>query len=415
MPGHPPDRLKELVGTGLEAAWSSVDADGIRAPEWLSEELVRKQAAWIGLPSEAADECVEAARRVTEDPDLLRLAVGTHRVLFEQADVDPAIYGWPRIIRALGEWTGPFYLLLGMSGIPHARAFLEGRGMSEAEARHACRDLYLWAHIHRQRGILVDGTYRQPAETPRYGLGHRNLGWCHRVLLGRTVRLGRFQYIHRPYNRPFRVYRHRQAGAIHLLVENATGITRKGMLAGDDDPTWTSVLIERTHTVTGSPVLDGRVRAEPTTLDLSEWSEVLRPGDPVLEIHIPEDGPMDVRACSDSLVQARDRFPLLFPDRPFKAFGCFSWLLDPQFQRILPPDSNIVQFQERCHLLPLNEGDGRAGLTRIFHTEDLSSAPRDTSMQRAVLKHLESGGGLYYGGAVILAEELPWVSPPAEQ
>jgi len=238
-------------------------------------------------------------------------------------------------------------------------------------------------------------------------LGPRNLGWCYRVLLGKTIRIGRLQYIHRPFSRPFRVYNHR-SGGVTLLAESETSFTDEGRILTNGQPAWTAHLEEEPGCVAGSPVVDGYAVRQTLRLNLAEWTEVLRPGDLILEIHIPEDGPMGFSGCAESLLEARDRFGALFPDRPFKAFGCFSWLLDPQFQQILPATSNIVRFQRACHLLPLNNGNGRAGLSRIFHTEDLASAPRETSMQRAVLNHIASGGALYGGGAIILPQDLPW-------
>ena len=37
----------------------------------------------------------------------------------------------------------------------------------------------------------------------------------------------------------------------------------------------------------------------------------------------------------------------------FTGFTCWSWLLDPNLARILPPESNIVQFQRDFHQLPI--------------------------------------------------------------
>ena len=37
----------------------------------------------------------------------------------------------------------------------------------------------------------------------------------------------------------------------------------------------------------------------------------------------------------------------------FTGFTCWSWLLDPSLAKILPPESNIVQFQQDFHLLPV--------------------------------------------------------------
>ncbi len=89
---------------------------------------------------------------------------------------------------------------------------------------------------------------------------------------------------------------------------------------------------------------------------------------------------------------------------------CTSWFLDPVYQDLLPSRSNIVRFQRECYLFPyLSRGD-RSGLDRIFgkYVHDLSTAPRDSSMRRAVLDHLNSGGALVGGGCLIFPETLDW-------
>jgi hypothetical protein len=76
---------------------------------------------------------------------------------------------------------------------------------------------------------------------------------------------------------------------------------------------------------------------------------------------------------------------------------------------MLPPDSNIVRFQKEFYLFPIFSG-GRSGFERIFGGDfrDLSKAPRDTTLRRAVLGHLEAGGYLRGGGALLFAEDLDW-------
>jgi hypothetical protein len=110
-----------------------------------------------------------------------------------------------------------------------------------------------------------------------------------------------------------------------------------------------------------------------------------------LAIHVPEEGgPLAPAAVDASLARARE----LFPDYP--EARCSSWLLDPQLVTLLPADSNIVSFQRRFEFVA-NEEVERRVLEFVFHTlgADLGSLPRETTLQRAVLDHLGSGGHLY--------------------
>ncbi len=145
---------------------------------------------------------------------------------------------------------------------------------------------------------------------------------------------------------------------------------------------------------------------EPVHLDEAQWDVVLSPGDPILEIHIPEDGPMDFEQCGACFRDAVARYTTWYPDRSFRAFACGSWLLDPQFQLYMPETSNIVRFQRACHLYPLKRGPGRSGLLRIFESDDIPNLPRDTTMRRGYLDHLGAGKGWWGGGGIVLPDEL---------
>jgi hypothetical protein len=112
-----------------------------------------------------------------------------------------------------------------------------------------------------------------------------------------------------------------------------------------------------------------------------------------LGVHIPEEGgPLTPAAVDASLARARD----LFPD--YAEACCTSWLLDPQLAELLPPTSNIVQFQRRFE--PTGEtgpNDARV-LEFVFHTLelDLDRLPQRTTLERAIVGHWRSGGHLHY-------------------
>ncbi|GAA4177992.1 acyltransferase domain-containing protein [Gryllotalpicola koreensis] len=122
----------------------------------------------------------------------------------------------------------------------------------------------------------------------------------------------------------------------------------------------------------------------------------------MLSTHIPETGPLTPESVDDSFAQAAAFFGEHFPDYPATAFHCESWLLDPQLARALAPASNIVRFQQRWRLeekVGPADGDALFFVFRRRGDVDLSTLPRTTSLQRAVVEKLESGGhwGLWSG------------------
>jgi GNAT-like C-terminal domain/N-acyltransferase N-terminal domain len=113
-----------------------------------------------------------------------------------------------------------------------------------------------------------------------------------------------------------------------------------------------------------------------------------------LGLHIPATGPLTPQACDDSLALARSFLAEHFPDPARGRVVCKSWLLDEQLLDYLPADSNIVRFQRRFTLDPDAIVDDHEPLRFVFQRvpADLGELPRDTTLQRALLDHLERGG-----------------------
>ena len=123
-------------------------------------------------------------------------------------------------------------------------------------------------------------------------------------------------------------------------------------------------------------------------------------GEPCLDIHIPRySGPMDITACDRSLTRATEFFPRHFPEESPRYLVCSSWLLDPVLAERLPARSNIVAFQRHFTIARCHEPGDEATMIFVFEdpTRPFSAYPRSSSLQRAVLEHLEAGGH-WHGG-----------------
>lgn len=126
-----------------------------------------------------------------------------------------------------------------------------------------------------------------------------------------------------------------------------------------------------------------------------------RPGSPALSLHIPDYlGPLTAPACDRSLDLARGFFPRHFPDEPYAIATCHSWLLDPQLRDYLPQDSNIVRFQQRFTLAYASpEKADKEVIGFVFGDErrPLNELPQRSTLERAVVEHLRSGGHWHLG------------------
>ncbi|MGW8726518.1 acyltransferase domain-containing protein [Streptomyces sp. NPDC055808] len=140
---------------------------------------------------------------------------------------------------------------------------------------------------------------------------------------------------------------------------------------------------------------------ERTSLALGEAGLDAEPGDPCLNLHIPDFlGPLTPEACADSLVRAREFFARYFPEEHYRVAVCHSWLLDEQLRAHLPQSSNIVRFQGlfRTAYRDDKPSDGEP-VGFVFGDPELPVAglPQRTSLQRAVARHLLDGGHWYAG------------------
>jgi hypothetical protein len=370
---------------------------------FLAPEAIAQYCELASMPAEAIPDLQAAANEIAQRAELKQLAWYCHTVLC-QSESHPRdeIQNWQSFQDVLGDRAGAFYLLIALSALPKALAFHQSRGMPEQAMRDTYTDTAIWADDYKtKRGV--------------WGMDLRILPWLFNHLSGDLYRLGRLQFMQRPFRQRYYAFRNRETREVVALADAGTTFRGDGQLdgtGGEHDPQngWISRLRFDSDQVIGAPIHpDGFALKEEVALPLHTWERILAPGDPVLEIHIPAGEPMDFDACGRSFRQAIAFFPRYFPDRPFHGFCCASWLLNTQFQEWLSPNSNIVRFQRELYLFPIFSG-GRSGIDRIFggNLDDLSKAPRDTSLRRAVLEHLERGGYLRGGGALLFAEDLDW-------
>ena len=410
-----PESLALIRGTSLETGWARSQRALPEALPFLEPDFIAGNGAWASLPPEAIADVQQAAGQIGSDPDLTRLAWHCHHVLFVGKQ-SPRTHagGWPLLAELLGDYGGAFYLLIYLSGLPQIRERHQAPGIPENVMRDTYRDAYVWAKQYHDIGVCRKGRFFHPGTPGKWGLDTRMFPWLLNHLYGDLYRVGRLQYKVGPFGAPLRAYRNPRTGAVRLLADSGVRFRGDGYIDGaggveDPENGWTAELRETAEGIAGTPIHpSGRAVREEVSLRLEDWELVLSRGDRILEIHIPEDGPMDFDACGESLRGAADFFPRYFPDRPFRAICCVSWFLDPVYQKFLSERSNIVRFQRECYLFPVASRDGRSGVERIFgpYTHDLATAPRDTSMRRAVLDHLDRGGILVAGGALFFPEDL---------
>jgi hypothetical protein len=399
--------LNEILSTlgvadaleNLSLNWDqSVSNMPATAPRFLIPDHITLARQQAHLPATADPQLYAAARQISASPALLRLAWHCHCLLYQHYDYGVTqIRQWPLLTQALGEQAGAFYLLIALDAMPHVHAVHQTLGIPASVTHDTC------AHIPEPVRVYQD------QNGGRFGYYPRSLYWLRNHTKGDLYRLGRFEFMVKPFRGALHAFRHRQTRALLALAADATGFDTQGFIASaDTTPAWHASLKERDGQITGFPIApQGHAIKNQLTLSLEEWKPALCPDDPILEVHIPAGGNMTPEHCQAAMRQALDFFPRYFPQHPFVGFACSSWILNPQLDHIYRPDSNMVLWQRELYLFSTPSGD-RSGVYFVFGEDDLnlSTAPRNTSLRRALLDHMDSGGRLIGGGMFILLEDF---------
>jgi hypothetical protein len=140
----------------------------------------------------------------------------------------------------------------------------------------------------------------------------------------------------------------------------------------------------------------GRLQFQPYVLDQDVETadgRTIRKHTIVLNVHIPAGEPLH----PDSVQHAFERAVSFFRGIP-PVFVCYSWLLEPQLHRLLPPESNILQFQNCFHIFRVH-AESRQAEERIFGQirENPEEYEERTQLQRKAKAHLLEGKKLGLG------------------
>lgn len=302
-----------------------------------------------------------------------------------------------QIKEAMGKRSGMFAALIILLCLPRTVEYYHSKGMPKKILIDTMSDLHLWMrHYFDEHGD--------------WGLG--NWGWILNHVCGRLFQIGRLQYMSVSYKGSALVFRHIHHNTVIALSETGIHYREDGRMDGTNEiyakeKKWTAQFKETKNEYTGYPITpDGLAQNEMIQLNKEDWQMILQKGDTVLEIHIGEGSKMT--QCEESFYEAADFYKTYLPEVVFQALVCASWLMDSQFQTILPETSNIVKFQRAFYLLPIKSDEGET-LQRVFGSRkiaDPSVAPRNTSLRRAILDYTAEGNHLHGGAGFILKDDL---------
>lgn len=394
MAGTPAAVAAALGSPTVEAAitphWqAAVAARPVGAlPLWDPQQIPARRAA-LGLPAACDPPLLAIAHEVQNDPALAAVAWYLHWRLF--VGPERQVPATPELESRLGDRTGAFFLLLALDFAPTLRARHRAWGYPEAVTTACLTQIAGYLDNH-QRGTGSIGCYGG------------QVCWLRMYLDYPYVHLGRFAYQLTTFTAPIEVWRRHDDGLVVALAHAGVAVDGNGLVAPKDTvPAWTTGLVRTDDAITGHPVDPaGSIGRRQVRLERTAWTPILATGDPVLSIHIPPGGSMDLAAVQDSFRLAREFFARHHPDQLLRALWCGTWFLDPQLARLLPPTANPLRLQRCLYLYPTEPwGDGGLWFVFLRPTSDPASLPRTTSVQRALADFLAAGGRWHGGGAIL--------------
>lgn len=135
-----------------------------------------------------------------------------------------------------------------------------------------------------------------------------------------------------------------------------------------------------------------QVTLEEFRIDSLEFEYVLLNGNKTIEIHIPSDADMNIKALCSSINNFLEFTKRYYPEWIDVPLGTETWMLMPELEELLPPDSKILAFK---HLFNIEKVDYEQTwyMDWIFpgFTEINEALPEKTSLHRALKAHLLSG------------------------
>ena len=157
----------------------------------------------------------------------------------------------------------------------------------------------------------------------------------------------------------------------------------------------------------GTIVKLGRLEFEtvscPQESPLTIGNVTISPGQKIYSIHIPSSGePFTPEARLESYRRALEYFN---PENGILICQCNSWLLYPEYDKILPSNSNIRRFAKEFALILSRETEQFADAWRVFgreHDVNPGDLPERTSLQRAFKQHLLIGGTVGIGSGALI-------------
>ena len=390
--------IREILGIKIESPyWDIAFKKALSeplVPEWLTEEYIRNIHEKYGFFKKNLEVITSAAPHIVKVPELCILAKTLYHIIGTKKKYGEAFTAFevPNAPEGCENPIG-YDCVCGFPILAHLEASwkeLEEKGVEQSIIAENLTTLdYLFTYSYE--------------ETGKHSFTKQFFEFYGNAIYKETFVLGRLRFeICKNLQRPARIFENSKGEQKVIMCDCV--IHKSGNILGaygceDEEGSYEAVFTETENEYIGYAVNEETRLAENvlTHLAKSEWKPVYIPGDNGLKVHIPYGERLTKEACEDSYSKAREFFTRCFPEIKFNGFHLFCWMLSPDLRDILPPDSGIIQFQNKYTVFPAKDN----AIDTIMYafgvkenevrSANIASLPEDNSLRRGIKKKLLDG------------------------
>lgn len=353
---------------------------------FLEDAYLRKLNDCLGLFPRTIDAICAGAASLRHDPEAAQYALFVVRAMEDRVGFlkNLPLFTFP-------EAQHPFFPLLCLiPSIPNIHRFLTARNLPEDVIRSTL-------------GQFEDCVFIYSRRFDRLGLSKRYFDWLQHYVDFQILNIGRLRFEIITLSDPIYLLQHRESKE-QVLLMGGPEINRQGLYADTpplESPQFRSLFRETECFYEGNPVsAQGRCQEKPVRYSKDAYELILQPGDTCLSVHIPDTGDFSQQSCERSYSRAATIFRAHFPELEIKAYHCHSWMMAPELNTILKPDSRILAFSSKYLRYPIpTQGEDVLNFVFLLKYKTYEDLAEDTSLQRALKKRYLNGQYLYeYGG-----------------
>lgn len=394
VPTSLPELMQRLSVRRYPHRWEGFFAEAVECMQQDGNPLLHPEhyqylQAQYGVLPDFLEIYQNAAAEVAKIPELALFFTLLCRALRDRDQIQKDISCLEMPQAPAGQLTLPYDMLTALSmlqSVPDNYAELIRRGVPEADRDFALRapEFNVTGGVLKGRPCLEHFDYYQKAYD------------C------RLHRFGRLEYEFPKFFDGAFVFG--DARGNKVLLANGQTFHKSGQVLGtrgfsEPEGAFIAGILE-TDTAFAGFAFDTNGCAGSTTVTLpkTQWKLMLKPGDPVVGIHIPGGyvhGPLTEEKVSDSLQQAREVLQRCYSDYGWKAFFCHSWMIDPTVGDLLPEGSNLHSFNRRFAAFGAEPCSGESVYDYVFGAAKSvlpADLPANSTLQKQIKNWYVQGG-----------------------